>query len=237
MIVAALIAALGTSMVFLYVRGADNRAQAAQAPVSVLKAVQIINPGETLQSAQAAGKIQLGTVPQAQVLAGAVDSTDAIGNKVALSTIFPNEQIITGKFGEPGEQKVLTIPDGQVAISINLTDTGRVSGFVSPGAEVAIFLNGEGAGQNGQDAARLLLPRVQVIAVGATSVISTTTTNPEGAQTTEQLPRTLFTLAVNQKDAEKLMYASSHGELVFALLTDKSTVKTGPGVGADDLFR
>ena len=43
LIVAALIAALGSAMVFLYVRGADDRATEAQAPVQVLKAVaQII---------------------------------------------------------------------------------------------------------------------------------------------------------------------------------------------------
>jgi pilus assembly protein CpaB len=235
--VAALIAALGTTMVFLYVRGADNRAQAAQAPVQVLKAIAVIRPGETLQQAQAAGKIQLGTVPREQVLAGAVDSTEAIGTKVALSTIFPNEQIITGKFGEPGEQKVLTIPDGDVAISVSLSDTGRVAGFVSPGAEVAIFWSSPTAGANDQDAVRLLLPRVQVIAVGATTVISTTSTDPAGAQTTEQLPRTLFTLAANQDEAERIMYAASRGELSFALLTDKSEIKPGPGTSADDLFR
>jgi pilus assembly protein CpaB len=237
LIVAALIAALGTSLVFLYVRGADNRAQAAQAPVQVLKAVAVIAPGETLQQAQAAGKIQLGTVPQEQVLAGAVDSTESIGTKVALSTIFPGEQIITAKFGEPGEQKVLTIPDGDVAISVSLSDTGRVAGFVQPGAEVAIFLSAPTAGENGQDAVRLLLPRVQVIAVGTTTVISTTSTNPSGAQTTEQLPRTLFTLAANQEEAERIMYAAGHGELSFALLTEKSEIKPGPGTSDTDLFR
>ena len=237
LIVAALIAALGTTMVFLYVRGADNRAQAAQAPVQVLKAIAVISPGETLQQAQAAGKIQLGTVPREQVLAGAVDSTEAIGTKVALSTIFPNEQIITGKFGEPGEQKLLTIPDGDVAISVSLSDTGRVAGFVTPGAEVAIFWSSPTASANDQDAVRLLLPRVQVIAVGTTTVISTTSTNPSGAQTTEQLPRTLFTLAANQDEAERIMFAASRGELSFALLTDKSEIKPGPGTSSEDLFR
>jgi pilus assembly protein CpaB len=234
--VAALIAALGTTLVFLYVRGADNRATAAQAPVQVLKAVQQINPGETLGAAQAAGKIALGTVPREQALTGAVNSTSGMENQVALSTIFPKEQIITGKFGAPGDQEVLTIPDGDIAISVNLSDTGRVAGFVSPGAEVAIFLNTNGQA-GGQDATRVLLPKVQVIAVGATTVISRTTTNAEGAQTTEQLPKTLFTLAVNQDEAEKIMYASAHGELSFGLLNDKSKVKPGPGVTIDNLFR
>lgn len=236
LIVAALIAALGTSLVFLYVRGADNRATAAQAPVQVLKAVAQINPGETVAAAQAAGKIQLGTVPREQALTGAVNSTAGMENEVALGTIFPNEQIITGKFGSAGDQDVLTIPDGDIAISVNLSDTGRVAGFVTPGADVAIFVGGA-ADNSGQVATRLLLPKVQVIAVGATTVISKTTTDPAGAQTTEQLPKTLFTLAVNQDEAEKIMFASTHGELSFGLLNDKSKVKAGPGVTSSTLFR
>ena len=168
LVVAALIAALGTSLVFMYVRGVDARAAEQYDAVQILKAVQPINPGETLASAQAAGKIELGTVARAQVLPGATTSIGDLGTNVALTTVYPGEQIITAKFGEAGEQKVLTIPDGKVAISINLSDTGRVAGFVSPGAEVAIFLTSAEAGPAGQEATRLLLPRVQIIAVGAT---------------------------------------------------------------------
>jgi pilus assembly protein CpaB len=232
LIVAALIAALGTGMVFLYVRGADHRAEAAQHPVQVLKAVAQINPGETMAAAQSAGKIQVGTVPRAQVLSGAVNSVSGLENKVALSTIYPNEQIITAKFGSPGEQSNLTIPDGDVAISVSLSDTGRVAGFVNPGANVAIF-----TADPKDQATRLLLPTVQVIAVGTTTVVSTTSTDPSGAQTTEQLPKTLFTLAVNQDDAERIIYASKKGDLTFALLNDKSKVKSGPGVSDSNLFR
>ena len=235
LVVAALIAALGTGMVFLYVRGADNRAEAAQAPVQVLKAVTQIAPGETMAAAQAAGKIQVGTVPRAQVLAGAVNSASGLESKVALSTIYPNEQIITAKFGESGEQSALTIPDGDIAVSVTLTDTGRVAGFVTPGASVAIFITSPDPKDKG--AVRLLLPSVKVIAVGATTVVNTTTTDPAGAATTEALPKTLFTLAASQPDAEKIMYAAAHGALTFALTSDKAQLKAGPGVNDSNLFR
>jgi pilus assembly protein CpaB len=134
LIVAALIAALGTSLVFLYVREVDARAAAQYDAVQVLKAVQPIGPGETLASAQAAGKIELGTVGRAQLLPGATTSVGDLGTKVALSTLYPGEQIITAKFGEPGDQKVLTIPKDKVAISINLSDTARAWPASSPPA-------------------------------------------------------------------------------------------------------
>ena len=60
LIVAALIAALGTGMVFLYVRGADNRAEAKPgAGRRCSRPSRQIEPGETLAAAQAAGKLQL----------------------------------------------------------------------------------------------------------------------------------------------------------------------------------
>jgi pilus assembly protein CpaB len=238
LIVAALIAALGTSLVFLYVRGVDARAAQAYDAVEVLQAVELINPGETLAEAQAAGKIQMGTVAQAQVLSGATTSIADMSEQVALTTVYPGEQIITSKFGSAGDQEVLTIPEGQMAISINLTDPARVAGFVNPGAEVAIFASADaGAMGNSSAATRLLLPRVQVIGVGTTTVVSTTTTDETGEQTTEQLPRTLMTLAVDQADAEKVIFAARNSEVSFALLTDKSSVKSGPGVTSDSVFR
>ncbi len=236
LIVAALIASLGTGMVFLYVRSADSRAEASQQPVQVLKAVAQINPGETMADAQAAGKVQLGTVPRAQQLAGAVNTTAGLADQVALSTIYPNEQIITGKFGAAGDQETLTIPDRDIATSVNLSDTGRVAGFVSPGASVAIFLTTNGD-KVLPDSTRLLLPKVEVIAVGATTVISRTTTDAAGAQTTEQLPKTLFTLALSQADAQRLTFAASRGELSFGLLNAKSKVAADSGASPKTLFR
>jgi pilus assembly protein CpaB len=180
----------------------------------------------------------MGMVSRKEVLTGATTSIADMGEKVALTTVYPKEQIVTSKFGDSGDQEVLTIPDGKLAISINLTDPARVAGFVNPGAEVAIFASADaGAMGNSAAATRLLLPRVQVIGVGTTTVVSTTTTDESGEQTTEQLPRTLMTLAVDQADAEKVIFAARNSEVSFALLTDKSTVRSGPGVTSDNVFR
>lgn len=245
LIVSVLVAALGTSLVFMYVKTADARAAEQYDTRQVLKAVEIIQPGETLAQAQQAGKIAMGTVPNGSLLDGALSGTTGLADKVALTTVYPKEQIVAAKFGSPGDQKVLTIPDGKMAISVQLTDPARVAGFVSPGAEVAVFVSAEpeaqdlatGATTKLPEFTRLLLPRVQVIGVGDTTVISTTTTNEEGAQTTEQIPRTLLTLAVDQDEAERVLYGAKNGELAFGLLTDKSSVKSGNGVTAANMFR
>jgi pilus assembly protein CpaB len=236
LLVAAIIAMVGAGMVFLYVQGADNRAKEEQQPVAVLKAVATIEPGETLAQAQQAGKIEQSDVPLEQMLDGAMDSIGENGTLVALTRVYPNEQITSSKFGTAGEQNALTMPKGSFAISVNLSDTGRVAGFVSPGSRVALFLNGA-IGANGEQGTRLLLPEVQVIAVAQTTVTTATTTTPAGDQTTESLPRTLFTLAVDQAQAEKVMFASTAGELSFGLLNDESKVAPGPGVTQANLVQ
>ncbi len=235
LIVAAMIAVLGSGMVFLYVKGADDRAKEAQAPVQVLKAVAQIEPGETLAEASAAGKIELDDVPAEERLDGALVSIGDNGSLVALSAIYPNEQVTTSKFGSAGDQRGLTVPKGSFAISVNLSDTGRVAGFVSPGSEVAVFYNGP-IDDAGQEATRLLLPRVQVVAVAQTTMTTSTKTTETGDQTTESLPRTLFTLAVTQEQAEKIMYATAHGELSFWLLDEDSKVRPTGGVSFRNLF-
>jgi pilus assembly protein CpaB len=238
LIVAAMVAALGTLLVFLYVRGADTRADERYHAIQVLKAVKPITPGETVADAQSQGAIQLGTVTQQDKLPDALSDLSAVDGQVALTNIYPGEQITTSKFGATAANTSgLTLPKGKLAISISLTDPGRVAGFVNPGDNVAIFMSGAAQGGNAGNFTQLLLPKVEVIAVGSTTVTTTTTTDASGQQTTEQLPKTLMTLAVDQNDAQKIIYASGNGELAFGLLDKNSTVKPGGPVTDQNLFQ
>lgn len=232
---AAVVAALGVVLVLLYVRGADQRAQHKYATVKVLTATAQIDPGESLRQAAGAGKIELRAVTANELLAGYQTSTSALSGQVALTTIYPGEQIIAAKFGTTASPaSPLAIPAGMLAISVNLTDPARVAGFVQPGSRVAIFLDGN---EGGQPFTRLLLPKVTVLGVGSTTPVSTTMTDARGQQSTEQLPRTLLTLALDQADAQKVLFAQGNGELALALLTNDSTVAPGPATTLNSLFK
>lgn len=235
---AAIVAALGAALVFLYVRGAEDRAEEKFDTVNVLVATQQVEAGEAANDVYQSGKIALKAVPRDQVLDGATGDGEAFNGLTALTTIYAGEQLITSKFGGASEvvaETSLPIPKGNMAISVNLTDTARVAGFVNPGSEVAIFLSGNVAPAN-EDFTRLLLDRVTVIGVGSTTQVTTTTTDEEGAQIVEQLPRTLLTLSLDQAQVERVLFAQGHGELAFALLTQDSKIKTGAGTTAPDLF-
>ena len=239
LVVAAVIAALGTLLIFVYVRGADTRADQRYDAVQVLRVVKQIDSGETIDAAQAAGKIETGSVSQKDLLPNALSSVDPVAGKVAVTAIYPGEQLTSSKFGAAGAATGLTIPKGKIAMSVNLTDPARVAGFVNPGDKVAIFMNGTTpAGAF----SRLLLPNVQVLGAGTTTTVvaSPAPANADpaaAAQPADQLPKTLLTLAVSQAEAERLQFATTNGDLAFGLLNNDSQVAPSAGVTAFNLFR
>jgi pilus assembly protein CpaB len=244
LIVAILIAALGTAMIVLYVRGIDDRATQGQELVEVLTATAVIEAGETVSAAQEAGKFEAKQVRREDMVAGALDSTQDITDLVALGTVYPGEQIISDRFGTLGSIENLVIPDDKMAVSIELTDFERVAGFVNPGSEVAIFGSAatpvrrlpDGTEQTLSAVTRIILTRVPVIGVGTTSVTSTTITTDGGEQVTEAVPRTIITVAVTQEEAEKLVLADRTTELTFALLGAETDSRDKAGVNPVDIL-
>jgi pilus assembly protein CpaB len=246
LIIAAAVAALGTLLVFLYVRSADARAQDSIDAVQVLTASQPIAAGESYDDALAAGKIVPRGIAREQLLANVQTNPDALKGTVALQAMLPGEQIVTDKFGANAAEVAspLGIPKGKMAISVNLTDPDRVAGFVNPGSDIAIFVTDAGSsgatdGGTGPvlgPRTKLLLERVTVLGVGSTTPVTTTTTAEDGTQQTEQLPRTLLTLSLSQEDAQKVILASKTLDVTFALLTPDSDVATGPTTTSTDVL-
>lgn len=239
LLAAALVAALGTALVFLYVKGADNRAEERFDTVEVLRAVSTIDKGESIDDAAASGKLALQPVARADLLPNYQTSTEDLDGLAATTTIYPGEQIVSDKFAEKAEalaaKSALDVPEGDIAISVNLTDPGRVAGFLNPGSEVAVFFTG--TPQTGTPFSRLLLPKVTVLAVGSTSTTTKTTTTPQGEQTTAEIPQTLLTLSVTKEEAEKVAFAAANGEVVLGLLTPDSKVKSGLGITYSNVFK
>ncbi len=236
---AVIVAALGATLVFLYVQSVDQRAQADASPVKVLTAVEQIEAGESVKDAQAAGKLALTEIPGTAVLDGAQINTDAIADMVALAPVYPGEQIISTRFGQVGSDSRISIPDKQMAISVQLGDPQRVAGFVSPGSNVAIFATtGDLCNSTGSKdtSTRLLLADVPVIGVGQTGTAETTTTAEDGAETVEAIPTTILTVALDQADSEKVILASQTTCLALGLLTEKSDVSPTDGTTFTDLF-
>ena len=235
LIAAIVIAAIGTTLVYLYAKQANDRALAEAKPVKVLVATAPIPAGQTADQALAAGSVGAQDIPEKSVAQGAVSNIANLQGKVALAAIYPGQQILTQLFGDAAQTVTgIQIPKGMMAASYTFSDTGRVAGFVNAGSKVAVFLTSPAAGQNQQPTTRLLLPSVQVLAVGATTITppaDPTQANPEAP------PRATMTLAVDQKQLETLVFAQTQGELYLGLLNDQSVVKPDQGTNADNLFQ
>ena len=112
LVAAVLVAAMGAVLVFLYVQGADSRAEERFDTVDVLKANAVIEAGETIEDAQAAGKLTLAAVAQDELLNGYQTDTSTIAGTKAMQTIYPGEQIVSDKFGTGvAAASALQIPD------------------------------------------------------------------------------------------------------------------------------
>lgn len=229
LVVAAVIAALGVALVFVYARGADTRAAEKYDTVEVLTASQEIMPGESLDDALENGKVQLTHVAKAQLLEGASDDSDPLRDKVALTTIYAGEQLVPVKFGALEDVKaaaVLPIPEGKLAISIEVEDDARVGEFIRAGAQVTIILTRP-------TDSRVLLERVTVLADGLETSLKN---DDDGDENTDDDIRRLITVAVSQREAEKVRFAENAGDLSIGLLNDGSKVKSDSGVTDKNLF-
>jgi pilus assembly protein CpaB len=252
LILAVFVALIGTALVFLYVKSAKN-----VPTTSALVATANIAANESYDSALQSGKLQMQAVASsvADSTPNYVTSTTQLTGQTATGPIYQGQVVVTSQFSKsvgpaPTPAPALAIPKGDIAISVNLTDPDRVAGNIENGSHVAIFVTGDltpggGATSGATGAAattttRLLLPDVTVLNVGSPQPPTTSTkTAADGTETTEQLPRTLLTLAVTQKEAQKVIVSSKALNLTFGLLTTDSVVHPGPGTSTlvASLFR
>jgi pilus assembly protein CpaB len=261
-LVAVVLAAAGCLAVVAYVRGADRRALAGREAVWTLVAAKRIPAGTTGAQVRDGGYARRVAMPAATVPADAVEAIDdQLAALAVTADLQPSQLLLRGMFGESTRASGgLALPDGKVAVSVEMTAAARVAGFVRPGSKVAIFDTftvraGKGRVPSGtrltdnyeyNHATRILLPRVEVLAVGelGTAAVATSTGSSAaaagGAATAKNTAKTgqtmLITLAANQDEAEKLIHGSLTGTLSLALLDDTATVAPGPGVDNNTLF-
>lgn len=226
LVVAAVIAALGVGLVFVFARGAESRAAEKYQTTNVVTvaAGKTVLPGESIKSALDTGKLAETAVPQGQVLENALRQSDLgdLDGKVALTTLYAGEQLLSTKFGgvgDPVDVASLPLPKGMIAKpeSFDLP----VGSFIEPGSQLAVFLT-----VNPSTPTCLLIDRVTVLSKGAQTE---TATDSSGDTAAEKAPA--LHLAVTQEQFEWLQDGRERGELSVALLNAESEVqvdKTGP---------
>lgn len=228
LVAALVVAALGTLLIFAYVRDADDRALKDQEPVEVLVAKTLIRAGTLGSAAEKAGAFQLQRIPRSATIEGVLSDPRPVSGLVAVGDIYPGEQIIRAKFATAGDTSVLPIPEGEMAMSVQMGDPQRVAGFVRPGSEISVFITITPQGARNGAQTRVLLPRVTVLAVGPTTLKAA----PAGQANKESLPTAIITVSATQLEAQKLIFGSQSGDLYFTLVNEDSEV-VAPGTPTD----
>lgn len=223
--------------VFTYTLGAEERVLAQLDPVSALVTTETIPIGTSLADAVANGQVDQTQVPANLRPADALtEVTTENGPLVAINQIEGGQMLMTGDFvSDLPATGPLAVPPDRMALSIAMGGPNAVGSFLRPGSRIAIF-NSYGVVEGLGSTTRLLIPEVEVIAIGGATQqeMFIEGASPEGASPDGGL---LVTMSVDQSQAQKIINASQNGVLYFTLLGEGSKVAPSLGVNGNNLFK
>jgi pilus assembly protein CpaB len=222
LIASILIAAVGTALIALYVRGADARAQEGTQRVTVAFATKNITAGSRVDVLLTQDYFTSKTVSRDSVPDDAIGTIDIVAGEVAQVGIVKDAPLQQSMFGksttDPG---TVGISKDRVGASFELTDPARVAGLLSPGMLVRVYyLPKDGAG------AKVAVSSVKVLQIGTQTTGSSDSavaaaqraTNPNA----DQVPRAILTFDLKDSDERKLLAFERDGSLSLGLLGDQT---------------
>jgi len=250
------LAAVGTSGVLAYVKGANARAIAGMKAVSVLVAQERIPSGTSAGAALRSGLLAVQKLPAASVPADAVRSvTPALSPLLTNAAVQPGQLLLRPMLVRAVAHVVhrgVTVPPGMIEVTVHLCLPEAVAGDVHAGSQVAVFdtvvkgANAQGEAQPACDGphqqqlggtvqTHVVLARVQVMSIGMpatsgqASPAAAGSPSAPGSSATSGQDGVLLTLAVSQGEAERLIQVTETGLPYLALLTTASRTNADSG--------
>lgn len=204
--VAFMLAATATTAVFLYVRGVQEEAESGGTKVEVVTSREDIPAGTELDSLLSEGAFETMTVPEENLVPGAVTSLSELTGKRTSGAVLAGEQITTARLQGSGEELpggVLGIPAGHQAVTVPLELPRTVGSFLKRGDHIALY----GTFTN-PEITVMLVPDVEVLRV---SGIDTAFTSDSSTAIG------MVTMSFKPQDAAKVIFAQETGKIWFAL--------------------
>jgi len=244
-VAAVLLATFGTFVLVGYVKGAEDRAVAGEelVPVLVLKErVPAGTPADALR-----GKFETEKVPAKVRNADAVNTLEALADRVTAIDLLPGEQLTKARFvtRDLVHRGSVAVPEGMLEVTVSLEPQRAVGGVLRPGSSVAVLasfepfdvsseepvrLEGQLIPKGGQtpNSTHMILHKVQVTNVQSEESFKATAKDKEA---TAPAPgdNLLVTLAVDAPSAERVVFAAEHGK-VWLAIEPQSTPEAGTRV-------
>ncbi|HUH07008.1 MAG TPA: RcpC/CpaB family pilus assembly protein [Egibacteraceae bacterium] len=231
-ITAVLLAGLGTLVLIVWVRAAEQRALAGEQVVEVFVVTQEIAKGTTSQELQ--DRVELTQVPAKVRAAGSVDRLSTLDGKVAAVELLPGEQLLSSRFTTPealAVQAQVDIPEGLLQVTVSLAPERALGGQLRPGDTVGVLgsfepfdtqiAEGEEPPKT-PNSTHLILHKVLVTNIqgggqgGAPMPLAEQDDDEDEGVRAAPASDLLITLAVEAPAVERVVFAAEHGTVWLA---------------------
>jgi pilus assembly protein CpaB len=213
LLVGAAAAVLAGIILLAYLHQYRNSVNSASAPVSVLVARNLIQKGTPGDIIGTSSQFQVASVPKGQLQVGALTDPAALSGRVAVTDIYPGQQLTAGyfAFAPPGTlQTKISGSDRAIAVQID-AEHGMV-GQIGAGDHIDIFVGvNRQASSGSQPIIKLLMDDITVLRA------------PVGSGSG------LYTLRATGRQAAVLAFASDNGKLWFVLRPASGAKTVNPG--------
>lgn len=238
-IAALVLAVVGAILVVSYAQGADSRAVQGLEPVTVLVVNKAVPAGTPVAALKAF--VTSEELPGKAVTKSALQNLDGLAGKVTAVDLLPGEQLVAERLIEPEALKTsgsVDIPKGLQEVSFQLEPQRVVGGRLVPGDHVGIFISLKNGGLEAKpekETTQLTIHKVLVTAVQRAPVATPPAQPPADGATAPaedtSLPTgsLLLTVAVNDVDAAKIVYASEFTEFAKIWLSKEPLDATDSG--------
>ena len=199
-----------------YVGSIRAKALADAEPRDVYVTTRVATAGTSLDEMIATGAVEKAKVPSKFVPKDGVAQTSQVSGRVLLYDVGAGEQLSESKFkAEGGSDVAGQVPKGAVAVSVPMDEINGVGAALRPGDQIVLFATFS-PGPSGADITKVLLPKVVVVASSSSAGLQDQGGSGLATKSQGQTKSTV-TIAVDPRDAEKVVFAAEKGHLWAAL--------------------
>ena len=134
-------AVLAGIVLLVYVRGYRQNVTASSAATSVLVARSLIEKGTPGAVVGTEHLYQIASVPKTTLLAGAYVDPSALRSGIAVSDIFPGQQLTAGDFAQTTNTLDTEISGTQRALTLPIDPTRTLGGQLTAGDRIDIYFS------------------------------------------------------------------------------------------------
>lgn len=215
------LAIVGALLIIFYAQGADQRAMATMEPVNVLVVKTAIPAGTPVN--EMAASLALEQVPAAGVADTALKTLDNSAGTASAVDLLPGEQLLAERLVAPEQVKrdgAMEVPAGFQEVSFEVEPKRVVGGRIEIGDHVGFFLSFEKGAFKARpedETTQLTVRKALVTAVQRAPQTEPAEKPAEGEpdpqDTTLPVGSLMLTVAVNDVDAGKIVFASEFGRI------------------------